>query len=147
MTAGQRDAVTMIMKKIAGTGIVLVAHHGGCVGADEDFHKVARSAGAIIEIHPGPAPRMRAWLGNDPDLVHAIQPFLVRNRRIVNVSAAMIATPFEPARQVRGGTWYTAGYASERQKPLALVLPRSGGVMIEFSGGWAWPALPKELTK
>lgn len=145
MSPAQIDAVSMIMRKIADADVPLVVHHGDCVGADEDFHVIARSCDAIVETHPGPTPGMRARC--EADRVHPVVGNHLRNRRIVGASAAMIATPFEATHRDYGGTWYTVDFAMKLERPLALVLPRSGGVLIEFSGGWAWPDLPKEIAR
>jgi hypothetical protein len=148
MSPAKIEAVTMVMKRIASAGVTLVAHHGDCVGADEDFHAIAYGVDAIVETHPGPANRrdMRAFC--DTETVHEPAGFFVRNRRIVSLATVMIATPFERAHQDHGGTWYTVDQALMRKKPLALVLPRPRGeVLIEFSGGWRWPELPKEIAR
>lgn len=146
MSPAQIEAVIMVVQRIAATGRQLVAHHGDCVGADEDFHEIARNYGdAIVETHPGPEPRMRARCAADHE--HPPEPFLRRNRRIVGMCVAMIATPFERSHQDHGGTWYTVDLAMKLERPLALVLPRGRGATIEFSGGWAWPELPKEMTR
>jgi hypothetical protein len=147
MSPLQIKAVTMIMNRIVDTDRTLVAHHGDCVGADEDFHMIARSCGAIVEAHPGPVHRrdMRAFC--DPDQVHEPAGFLARNRRIVSLATVMIATPFERTHPGHGGTWYTVDQTLAQKKPLALVLPRPRHeVLIEFSGGWKWPDLPKEIA-
>lgn len=154
MSPTQVKAVTMIVEHIK-RAVELTVHHGDCVGADEDFHEIARSFGARVESHPGRNSLSRpvAKTGNDlrafceADVVHDVVGHFQRNRRIVDVSAAVIATPFEATHQDHGGTWYTVDYAVGLRKPLALVLPRSGAVVIEFSGGWDWPELPKEMTR
>jgi hypothetical protein len=144
MSPAQIKAVTMVVVKIAGTGKLWTLHHGDCVGADEDFGVIARAFGAVVETHPGPTPGMRAHGG--ADRTHPVEGNFKRNRRIVDVSAAMIATPFEPTHRDHGGTWYTVDYTLRQKKPLALVLPRSGGAVIEFSN-WKWPDLPEEMTR
>lgn len=144
MSPTQIEAVVMIMKRVASIGMVL-ARHGDCVGADEDFHDIARSVSAFVEIHPGSSSAMRGH--SCADRTRAPSGFLERNRRIVDLSALVIATPFEPTHRDRGGTWYTVDHALKCKKPLALVLPRRNGVEIEFSGGWRWPDLPKEMPE
>jgi hypothetical protein len=143
MSPAQIEAVTMVVKRFAEAG-PLAAIHGDCIGSDEDFHVIARGFGARVEAHPGLNVRLRARC--DADLIHPPTNNFQRNRRIVDTSAAMVATPLEPTHRDYGGTWYTVDYALKQKKPLALVLARSGGAVIEFSGGWAWPDLPKELV-
>ena len=50
----------------------------------------------------------------------------------------MIAAPYEPIYQTRGGTWYTVDYARKMGKPLALVLRNQRVAYVEFSGA-PWP--------
>lgn len=113
----------------------IYGHHGDCVGADAEFHTIAKGGGADIVLHPPIDETHRAWCkGVDefrPALTH-----LARNRAIVQEADVMIATPFEPEWQPRGGTWYTIDRAKRTGKPLAIVLPVG---IIEFHGA-PWPA-------
>ncbi len=144
MSPGQIEAVTMVVDRLARADRI-TARHGDCVGADEDFHEIVTSFQAVVIVHPGPVRSMRAGcVGCE---IRSPAAFLERNRAIVDASDAVIATPFEASHRDHGGTWYTADYALKQSKPLALVLPRRGGVVIEFSGGWAWPCLPRCTRK
>lgn len=109
----QRRAVFDLLTAIADIHRVpIVAHHGCCVGSDEDFHALCRERQWRVIGHPGPD-----W----PDgefCAYTIcgetvdpQPYMVRNQAIVDAAQIMIATPLEARPQVRGGTWRTIGMA------------------------------------
>lgn len=127
MTPSQKLSVIEIMRLLveaAGRDFSdrskLVVHHGDCVGADADFHAIARAAGAWIVIHPPIDNGLRAFCEGDeflPPLTH-----FARNRAIVAASSALIATPYEQERQERGGTWYTYDRAILAGQTVALVV-------------------------
>lgn len=57
------------------------------------------------------------------------EPYLARNREIVNASDLMIAAPFEYFEEMRGsGTWATIRYTQRRRKTLIIVWPNGPGV-------------------
>lgn len=128
MTMQQKDAVHQMLKDLAALvrpGRV-VAHHGDCVGADSNFHDLARDVNAYTIGHPPTSLELRANRTFDqvrPPLGH-----LARNRRIVLEAQVMIATPFESTRQTRGGTWYTIDHARKVGRKVVVVLP-DGSVM------------------
>lgn len=109
MSEPQRHAVADRLTALADIHRVpIVAHHGCCIGADEDFHAIARERGWRVIGHPGPdwpSGELCAYTicGEtvDPD------PYMVRNQAIVDVAHVMIATPLEARPQRRGGTWST----------------------------------------
>ena len=127
------------------------AHHGDCVGADAQFHAIARGFGddcAGIVIHPCDITAKRARCVAIPpyDVVRPVKKPLDRNRDIVAESDVLIATPKEDHMQIRSGTWTTVRYALEAAKPVAVVLP-SGAVVYDgarwpdgdAAGGTSWP--------
>lgn len=96
-------------------------HHGDCIGADAEFHDLARNAGARVHIHPPDNPSKRAWCVGDkvsPEL-----PYLQRNKRIVASSDLLIAAPGESEEQLRSGTWSTWRYADKSWTDWILVYP------------------------
>ena len=120
----------------------LVAHHGLCVGADEQFHGVCREPDILAEVigHPGPD-----WpdgefcaytiCGRTLDPL----PHMKRNAAIVAASHIMIAAPFENTPQPRGGTWATIGMARKALragKLRALYVVGREGQLLEHE---EWP--------
>ncbi len=101
----------------------LVCHHGDCIGADSEFHDIARSVDALIEIHPGPLHDHQRQAGRWGHVRHPALPHMRRNKIIVLESEVMIATPFEAEEQLRGGTWSTIRMARAAKRPLAIVWP------------------------
>ena len=104
-------------------------HHGGCVGADADVHKLIKKDVRLryipIHLHPG---LDRA--GNSPmrASLHAEEqypplPYLERNRVIVDMSDYLIACPGGPSEELRSGTWATVRYALKKAKPVAIIYP------------------------
>lgn len=96
-------------------------HHGDCVGADFDMHRIARAGGRRIVAHPPSDPRLRAW--SYANEVLPVKPYLDRNRDIVDASSFLIATPAEMTEQTKGGTWYTVRYARSQGKHIVIVWP------------------------
>jgi hypothetical protein len=122
MSDPQLRAVSRLLTDLADIHRVpIIAHHGCCVGADEDFHALARERGWRVIGHPGPD-----W-PDGPLCAYAIcgetvnpAPYPVRNQAIVDAASVMIATPLEVRPQPRGGTWSTVR--------MALRALRAGGL-------------------
>lgn len=107
-------------------------HHGDCVGADAQAHKIVRETlpGCRIVAHPSDMPRFRARCKADETF--APQPPLVRNGVIVALTDEMVAAPETDEEQSRSGTWATVRYARhyarrveilEREQPAVLPPP------------------------
>lgn len=114
------------VRKILDEHEAVSAIHGGCIGADEDFHNICLEIGIpedSIFILPGisandPTDRsMQAVLKGGvrlPEKTH-----FARNRDIVNASDMLIATPLDDVK--RGGTWYTIDYADGLGKLIHII--------------------------
>lgn len=96
-------------------------HHGDCVGADADFHRIAKGLDLKVKGHPPIKDEYRAFCEFDEQ--NNPKGYYPRNRDIVNASDILIATPKESSEQPKGGTWYTVGYASTVRKPVIIVWP------------------------
>ncbi len=96
-------------------------HHGDCLGADHDMHRIAQANGQRIVIHPPEDGRLRAFLTGN--VIAPAKPYHDRNRDIVDESDALFATPAETTEQAKGGTWYTVRYARSQGKPVTIVWP------------------------
>jgi hypothetical protein len=95
-------------------------HHGDCVGADEEAHAVADQTGWRVIIHPPIKSIMRAYCRG---FALPEKDYLPRNHDIVEDTARMIATPYEPSEIQRSGTWATVRYARRIGRPVTIIWP------------------------
>lgn len=94
-------------------------HHGDCLGADAEAHRIAREAGVrAIVVHPPSDPKARAFCAGD--VQRAPVPYLIRNRSIVNETEFLIAAPRGPE-VLRSGTWATVRYARKVGKEVHVL--------------------------
>lgn len=133
MTPIQKGAVKRVLESIITHGsvsfvddvekqYVVIAHHGDCVGADEDFHKIAEKLQVKkIVIHPAEDEKLRAFCQSE--FIEAKAPFLKRNRNIVDKCGILIATPSSEKMFIRGGTWSTIRYAQQQGKRVVKIFP------------------------
>lgn len=122
MTEAQKATVARLLAELQPKQ----ARHGDCVGADADFHELARQTTAKVIIHPPSNDSARAGCIGDQILDE--KPYLQRNKDIVDNSTVMIATPNTAQEQQRSGTWSTIRYARKSGKKLYVVAP-DGSVM------------------
>ena len=114
MTEHQKSEVKRILASHQ-TDITEI-HHGGCIGADAQFHKICSALGFVPIVHPASnvRPSKVAKL-EPPDATYLpAKPALVRNRDIVDSSDIMIATPGQGYEVLRSGTWATIRYAEKK---------------------------------
>lgn len=99
------------------------AHHGGCVGADEQFHKIICKLfnQAWTVNHPCDIKKYRANI--IADVRYTSIPALARNKMIVDQSDILIACPKTKEEELRSGTWSTVRYARKIGKPVKIVEP------------------------
>lgn len=117
--------------------------HGDCIGADEMANKLALNFGVkIFTIFPPDNPKKRAFCfdvnqlskhlrqitpytphGNVQVRWMPIEPYLERNKRIVDSCNFLIACPKEHTHSVRSGTWSTIRYAWKVKKDLIIIPP------------------------
>lgn len=95
--------------------------HGGCVGADKDFHDLCLEFNLSVEVYPG-------YSANNPDDLsikaeltgayseHKPNTHFARNRVMVDRADIVIGTPYNDIQ--KGGTWYTINYAKKKEKEL-----------------------------
>ncbi len=101
---------------------VSALHHGGCIGADSQVHSLALLMDIALYVHPGPAFNLATdCLG--ASVVYSVKPNLVRNKDIVAVTDALIATPRSSVEVLRSGTWATVRYAGKLKRRMWLVKP------------------------
>ena len=102
--------------------------HGGCIGADEEFHKMClsrktnKSISHYIMVFPSNLKDQQGnWKG--ANYVCKGQDPLVRNQIIVDQSDILIAAPRSDNEEQRSGTWATIRYARKIGVPV-IQLPR-----------------------
>ena len=104
-------------------------HHGDCVGADAEAHRmiwqiylsVRAALRPMVIIHPPVNSKYRAFLRGH--ITHEELPYLIRNKAIVHDTDILIACPATRADVRRSGTWATIRYAQKVGKPVIFVWP------------------------
>lgn len=117
--------------------------HGDCIGADEMANKIALDCGVKqFTIYPPDNPKKRAFCFDKEHLTKhlrqitpylirdginvrwmPIEPYLKRNKAIVDACTFLIACPKEHRHSVRSGTWSTIRYAWKTKKDLVIIPP------------------------
>lgn len=97
------------------------AHHGDCIGADVDFHRLARLNGLKVHGHPPINPSKRAWC--EFDEIEEEKEYIDRNHDIVRAVDFMIACPQGFKEELRSGTWATIRYFKGTGCPGKIVWP------------------------
>lgn len=117
ITDEQRKEIHNILSKYDN----IVVSHGDCVGADTEFHNICREYdNIIIRIYPPKDPKLRAY--NVGNVIMDEQPYLIRNKDIVDNSDILIACPKNKNKpEKRSGTWSTIRYA-QRNKLIIYLL-------------------------
>lgn len=120
-----------------GTYDKIIAHHGWCVGADDQFDVVVRllprSLSHVVLWPAKGLPHKRGVLARptDKDAIMPEMDPLQRNREIVTMTKFLIACPWQDHMVQRSGTWTTVRYALASRKPVLVVLPN--GVVKEWT--------------
>jgi hypothetical protein len=130
----------VISNYLLGQELVQVwAHHGDCLGADHDFHRLIRQLRhpiapsryvGRIHLHPPDVDTKRAFC--DYDRIEIPEPYLKRNHDIVDACWLLIATPGESEEVLRSGTWATIRYAKKTGR-LRWVINPDGTTNTEWS--------------
>ncbi len=98
-----------------------VFHHGDCIGADAEAHRIARDLGWLIVIHPPENEKARAFMA--ADAVRKPEAYMTRNAAIVRESLVLIAAPKTPVEQIRSGTWATVRRARFMERTVIVLVP------------------------
>lgn len=130
MSLGQRKEIRQMM-----TGSALMEMrrlsrilHGGCIGADVEFHAILAAMHLLsrVEVYPSNMPDMVAALADD-DLIAEVHPPMdpiERNKLMVMRAHSLLAAPREFREVVRGsGTWATVRAARRKGIPVLIVYP------------------------
>lgn len=106
-------------------------HHGLCIGADEESHKIARNLGYKIHGHPSLDTKFTAKFDlQEFDMMDLAYSYHGRNQRINHACRILIATPYYK-HQSHGGTWYTINHARVCRRPH-MVIHRDGEIQREM---------------
>lgn len=104
-------------------------HHGDCIGADDEAHRIVRffdfhhqksPRQLRIIIHPPIKNSKRAFCGGEALLP---KDYLSRNHDIVNSTDLLIACPESNKEETRSGTWATVRYARKKKKEIRIIYP------------------------
>lgn len=97
-------------------------HIGDCIGADDECINLIQlwAPDVVLVGHPPDLPALRAY--RRYNIEHAPNPYLDRNRDIVDESELLIACPAGPE-ELRSGTWSTVRYARKTGKPVIIIYP------------------------
>jgi len=107
--------------------VKIEAHHGDCVGADEEFHHLVRELSdrlllgdSRIVVHPPEISRKRAFCQGDEERV--VKNYLARNYDIVEDTDLLIAAP-GTSEILCSGTWATIRHARKLRKTILRIMP------------------------
>jgi hypothetical protein len=99
-------------------------HHGDCVGADEEAHKIAKDLDYRVIVHPPINESARAFCLGDKILEQ--KEYIDRNHDIVDVSDYLIGAPSSSREQVRSGTWATMRYSAKNYPDNLIIIQPDG---------------------
>lgn len=122
LTARQAENLRDLIEWLKPTEV----HHGGCVGADHDFHEIVLArTDAHIYVHPGlVADRWRMkYTPSARVTIFPAKPPLVRNRAIMDCGMdASIGCPGGMVEELRSGTWSTIRYVRKADDGRLVIL-------------------------
>lgn len=108
----------------------LEIHHGDCIGADEEFHKIcitywenAYPGATSVVLHPPLVSAKRAYTTWVRQREETPLDYLARNHKIVEAVDGMLGAPKGMEEELRSGTWATIRYAKKIEKPLIVLWP------------------------
>jgi hypothetical protein len=118
MTPAQRNGCVGVLARLRPDTV----HHGDAVGADAEFHDLARAIGARIVVHPATVRAHRAFRVGDESRSPTAKT--ARDRAVVDASDLLIAAPADPDDEgPESGTWYTIQYAVWAGKSIVVLWP------------------------
>lgn len=130
MTEEQKAAVDSLLDALCPSGGRV--HHGDCIGADAQFHELARARRSLrIEVHPPRQSGKRAYCKGD--VKWPAHDYRKRNQHIVNVCDVLIAAPRLDYEEQRSGTWMTVRMARRADKPVIIVYPDGHFTVEQYS--------------
>lgn len=140
-TKYQREMILEVLKLKEATEFC----SGDCIGSDKEAVEVAFEYGVrIFTIFPPIEAKKRGWIFNEGKILDndngqwytlsyksqeikvrwmPRQPFLVRNKSLVDYVHWMIATPKEFKHSIRSGTWATIRYCWKIKREITIIEP------------------------
>jgi NAD(P)H-hydrate repair Nnr-like enzyme with NAD(P)H-hydrate dehydratase domain len=115
MTDNQKETFAKLLERVD------ELHHGDCIGADADAHRIAKDLKKSVHSYPPINQSKRAFC--DADVINSEKEYLVRNHDIVDSSDFLIATPKGNKEELRSGTWATIRYARKVGKKVVIIWP------------------------
>lgn len=102
--------------------------HGGCIGADEEFHTLCLGMSTVLymDVWPSNIKGKVAVLADSPFvriIVHEPKPPLLRNLDIVAGADHLIACPSDAVEKLRSGTWATVRLSTRYDIPCTVIKP------------------------
>lgn len=116
----QDEALKAALELLRRAGFIH-AHSGDCLGSDRCFHEHAVQSGFTTHGHLPQDDALRAFCTYDHE--YPPKTHFARNRDIVDNSRLLTVCPRLMEEEDRGGTWYTAGYARKKKKPIWIIWP------------------------
>jgi len=103
-----------------------IAHHGQCIGADQDIHQLCFWLDVPIIIHPPTDDKLTFAAGASAlaSTWRLPAPYLERNKQMIQECDLLLAFPKEDAEVNRSGTWATIRYAKKERIPVTVYLPK-----------------------
>lgn len=129
MTMEQKGAVHYILWEYRPEEI----HHGDCIGADAEFHKMAKVVKIHTVIHPPIKKEKRAFCEGDE--YRPEQHYIIRNHQIVDETSVLIAAPKSNNEELRSGTWATIRYAMGKKGVEVNIVWPNGHISTWNKGG------------
>ena len=135
MTDCQISAIREELTQIANKKKI-IAHHGDCVGADQQFHAICESIRDLfnnptwikIVIHPPFAKTLRAYCRGDE--IRSPKSYRERNEDIARSSQKFLAAPKSDVDDFRSGTWQTVRMAEEQPVVKSITIYQRDGEVI-----------------
>lgn len=121
LTGGQGYVLDSILYVLFDSRGSVELHEGDCIGADEYAATSATSIGYRVVCHPPTNSLLRAHAPHN-ELLPPL-PFLRRNRKIVEDTDILLATPSDDLEVMRSGTWATIRHARKLERPRIVIGP------------------------
>ena len=113
------EQISTIIRILDSCGNYIIVNHGDCQGMDAEFHQLCieyrnqhPDKKIVIRIFPPTIQTMRAHC--DGDIMMSAQPYITRNKTILQYSSMLIACPKNKVQEeLRSGTWSTIRQAKK----------------------------------
>lgn len=129
VSTAQAECLQIVLETNA--DVILEAHHGDCVGADDMFAHMIMQLDREIRIisHPPINSSLRAFTYHHFEL--PAKPYIERNHDIVDACHLMVACPSTNHNVLRSGTWATIRYARKQRKDIMICYPDGSHELVQ----------------